>query len=460
MALIWAAGFTGANALAPKWRRYMLAQAKADDRALPDAVRLAAMHDATQAKNDYDQAVVQAETALAQAAAAGQYSTHVLIAGVGAYDDASIPAVTTSVFGACTFAEWMLTRFQHADRQVGSVAMVLSPSAGQGDWIPGAVAASTLGLTAGDTLPLEKVTFANLKKEFARWLNRAGSQLDNAAWFYFSGHGVWKAVPLILPQDARLPARNQPADNLIDIHQTGVNLFNIAPSIQCFFIDACQEIPPALLQNIDAAPGEPLIRPVNAAQLAKLDACLYLGSYTGKAAYGPGNDAPFFTQELLFCLEKRGAQSTSPNGASWMVTTVSLRTALLAAGFYRAEIEKRKEIQFSVQGLTATFNADLCQFPGPPEAFVQVWCLPRTTMAVARLFVEDTDGQRSRPTARSEDWYTTVVTGNCKAGVLDPGTGLATTAIPFVAAPPLRPVSLPVQSQSVGGAGGGGPGGP
>ena len=76
------------------------------------------MHDATQAKNDYDQAVVQAETALAQAAAAGQYSTHVLIAGVGADDDASIPAVTTSVFGACTFAEWMLTRFQP---RIGSV---------------------------------------------------------------------------------------------------------------------------------------------------------------------------------------------------------------------------------------------------------------------------------------------------------------------------------------------------
>ena len=190
-------------------------------------------------------------------------------------------------------------------------------------------------------------------------------------------------------------ACNQPADNLIDIHQTGVNLFNIAPSIQCFFIDACQEIPPCVLQNIDAAPGEPLIRPVNAAQLAKLDACLYLGSYTGKAAYGPGNDAPFFTQELLFCLE---SSPCSEHVAERRIVDGNhgfVGTALLAAGFYRAEIEKRKEIQFSVQGLTATFNADLCQFPGPPEAFVQVWCLPRTTMAVARLFVEDTDGQRS-----------------------------------------------------------------
>ena len=50
--------------------------------------------DYAQAKLDYDQAVKQAETALAQIAVSGGARTHALIAGVGAYDDPSIVPVT------------------------------------------------------------------------------------------------------------------------------------------------------------------------------------------------------------------------------------------------------------------------------------------------------------------------------------------------------------------------------
>ena len=449
MALIWVDGFTGDEALAPKWRRYVHAQARADDPTVSLTARVEAGIIAAQARSEYDQAVSQATIALSQANPGWQGRTHVLVAGVGAYDDSNIPGLTTSVNGAIAFAEWMLARFQHADRRLGSVEVLLSPGAGQGHWKPSTEAAASLGLAPGDTLPLEKATLDNLQMAFPKLLRRAAAQPDGAAWFYFSGHGVWKATPLILPQDARLPTNTEGSANLIDIRQTGVNLFNIPPRIQCFFIDACQEISSALLQNIDATPGVPLIRPSNARALDDLDQWIYLGSYTGRLAYGPEDEAPFFTQELLSCLEKRGAQGKSPSGSGWMVTTASLRTALQAAGNCRAEVEQ-KRIKFSMMSpASSTFTANLCQFPGPPEVFVQVWCLPRDKMTAVRLFVQDPGGQRFRPTALPNDWYTTVEPGPCQVGVqFDPTTGLSSSAAPFNADPPLFPISLSVQAAS------------
>src|SRR4051812_33574061 len=116
MSLIWADSFTGDRALAPAWQRYALAQAKADDTTLATLARVEAMDAAAEAKKRYEQLATQAEAALLQTAAGGKFRTHVLIAGVGAYDDNNIKAVTTSVHGASAFAEWMLARFQHTGR--------------------------------------------------------------------------------------------------------------------------------------------------------------------------------------------------------------------------------------------------------------------------------------------------------------------------------------------------------
>jgi hypothetical protein len=454
MALIWADGFAGDRALAPKLRRYLLAQARADDNSLSVAERAAALVAALQAKNEYDLAVIEADTTF------GQNRTHVLIAGVGAYDDANIQAVTTSVHGARTFAEWMLTRFTHESRPLGSVEMVLSPEAGQGDWQPGPEAAAKLGLNLGEALPLEKATFNNLETAFGRWLARAGARMENAAWFYYSGHGVFKGVPFVLPQDAQMPTDTQPLRNLIDLTKTAVNLQNRPPRLHCFFIDACQEIPLALLQVLPADPGKSLTGATTATPLDQKDFCQYHGSYPGVAAYGPDNAAPFFTQELLKCLERRGAQGKSPSGLSWMVTTSSLRQALEAAGRCRAEIEKRK-LKFAVLiPIQPSFTADLCQYLEPSEAFVQLWCTPRDKMPGAKLFLRDTADKRFRPAPGLEDWFMTVAAGQCEAGVeFDAATGLAALPRQFNAAPPVSPIEILVQGQNPGAAMGGGTGG-
>ncbi len=449
MTLIWAEGFTGERALAPKWQRHALAAARSLDTALPPEMRGVAMGEAEAAKAAYDALAAEAETALTATAMGGEPRTHAFIIGVGRYEDARIPALTTSVYGAWAFADWMLTSFQNLDRPLGSIELVLSASPDLGDWQPSAAAAEKLGIAKGDRLPVEIATFDPIREAFKRWLARAGRHLDNAAFLYFSGHGVWKSVTLLLPEDARLPGNQQSAENLINIQGTLAHMFNAQPSVQCFFVDSCQEIPQVLLQNLDATPGEPLHRPTNGPKIPRRDAWIYYGSFTGRKAYGPEGKAPFFTQELLGCLERRGADSGYDG--TWRVTTASLGRTLEAAGCSRQEIEGY-DIQFSNSTDTTNFTAELCQIENAPEVFVKVRCLPSETMQKARLYVESAGARQTRAKVQQAEWCIAVAQGECLAGVeFDEATTLAGTTNPFRAWPPVSPVALNIQPRVPGG---------
>jgi len=467
MALIWAKGCTGASALAPMWRRYWAAQRRAADKTLSPAERGAALIEAEDAKAAYDQRVGEAEVALQQAAGNGLAHTHALVVGVGSYENSGIPALTTSVHGALAFTEWLLTGFRHPEHPLGSIELVLSPVPELGDWQPTPSAAAQLGLEAGDgRLPVETATFGAVKEAFARWVKRAGTRLENVAFFYFAGHGLWKGGPLLLPADAQLPTATQSFANLIDIQQTLANMFNVPPSVQCMFIDACQELLPSLLNNIVGTPGEPLQQPTNGQLLSARDAIAYLGSNMGRKAYGRADCAPFFTEELLACLARRSAASWL-DGNTWSVTTDSLRTALLAASPWRTEEmsadpalspAERATIQFSIMMPgTSTFTAELCQIEGPPEVFVQVRCQPRDAIIRGRPYVEIGGKRRFRAVSSGSDWYTVVPKENCVAGVeFDAGTQLAPKQRPFDPTPPLTVVQLAVQDQMAAGGMGGG----
>ncbi len=413
------------------------------------------MVEAEAVKAEYDQRAGEAEAALQQAAANGLAHTHALVIGIGAYRNTGIPALTTSIHGAIAFAEWLLTGYQHPEHPLGSVELILSPGSEVGDRQPTPAAAAQLGLNGGSgKLPVETASFDAVKDAFARWIRRAGTRLENLAFFYFAGHGLWKGGPLLLPEDAQLPTATQSFANLIDIQQTLANMFNVPPSVQCMFIDACQELQPSLLNNVIGSPGEPLQQPTNGPLLSARDAIAYLGSYMGRKAYGRADRAPFFTEELLACLARRSAASWL-DGNTWSVTTDSLRTALLAASPWRTEEmsadpalspAERANIQFSIMMPgTSTFTAELCQIEGPPEVFVQVRCQPRDAITHGRPYVEVGGQRRFRAVSSGSDWYTVVPKENCVAGVeFDAGAQLMPKQRPFDPTPPLTVVQLAI----------------
>jgi hypothetical protein len=224
VALIWVEGFSGERALARLWTKYARALAKLQVGILSDDQQGAAYMESQRAKAEYDSVVRDGTYALLQRAKAEQARTHVFIAGVGHYEASGIKPLSTSVHGAHAFAEWMLTRFEKADRPLGSVDLLTSLAPNQNEWTPPLEVANKLGLPTVTTIPAEPATFANLKAAFESWLERAGTFTDNAAVFYFSSHGVWKSEMMLLAQDAQLPGEIKRTDNLIGVNQTVKNM--------------------------------------------------------------------------------------------------------------------------------------------------------------------------------------------------------------------------------------------
>jgi hypothetical protein len=445
MSLIWAESFTGERALARLWQKYFALAARAEDTTLKPEELGEAMIAKKIAAAAYDDAVREAATT----AAPGSNETprtHALVIGVGKYASSVITPIKTSVRGAWAFTEWLLTGFHNDDRPLASVELLLSPAVELGNWRPSAEAASKLEIDVGSELPVEPATHANIKGAFDRWLQRAKHNERNMGFVYFSGHGLWKSTPLLLAEDAQLANRSVGFANLIDIHLTEENMFNTAPQVQCFFIDACQKITSALLESTDARPGQPLLPPSNAAAIRERDACQFIGSCPGGPAYGPDNEPPYFTQELLACLQRRGA-NTHVVDNEWRVTTNSLRLALEAASRWRSEVEdSAKQIKFSSHPGFCTFSAELCQIMQQPEVFVKVSCRPSEAIKKAKLYVKYGGKDYPRSAVMEREWYTKVDYGQCQAGAnFDPQVALASPTSTFSAVPPLHPIELRVE---------------
>lgn len=447
MALIWARGFSGDKALAPAWLALeqataLLAQASpAHAQSFADATIAV-----TNAQARYDALVAEATKALEKEP---QALTHFLVVGVGKYDiDPNIPSVTTSVNGARKFAEWVLTTFIKDDRPLGSVEFICSTARGQAEWAPTDAACATLGLAAPATaFTTEPTTFKNIKDAFERWLARAGTNVDNAAIFYFAGHGVFKSEAIIMAQDSRLPTDALPAANLIAPYQTMFRLQSRKPRVQCFFIDACSEYNTDITNNPQETPAEALCGANNAPAIQNRDATIYYGSYAGGKAYGPGNEAPYFTQELIECLTKRAGDGQYDGR---LVTLSSLSQALKAAAFYRAEFEKNSAIAFSESkpGVVGGSGGDLCDLVGPRQIMVQVRCSPRAALSRVKLYITETNsGKRvDRVKPLADYWYTIVEPGKWAANADLDNTTYVCSNNPFEPRPPVFDAVIKVEA--------------
>ncbi|MDI3566611.1 caspase family protein [Bradyrhizobium sp. Arg816] len=419
MALIWAEGFTGESALAPAWLEMSKTTAKRSKLKASDGIPFLDASKAEElAVEKYATLVRQAEDAMKNAAIGGKPRTHIMIVGVGEYDSKDvIPTVTTSVNGARKFAEWALTQFSKADRPLGSIEFLCSATPEQGEWIPEDDAAKALGFTIPCTaLSAEPATFENIRKRFGEWLERSGTMLENAAIWYFAGHGIFKSEPTLFAQDARLPTNDKEGGNLIATIASATYLQNRMPSVQCFFVDACSEYNFEAIANQLEVIGRPLCTPVNGAAIAQRDASIYFGSYAGGKAYGSAKDAPYFTQELIRCLTQRAGDPTFDGSP---VTMSSLASALKAAAMHRAETEGNSGIIFSESkpGVVNTTGV-LCDLVGPPEVLVKVRCSLGMAMSAADLFVtEEAPGKRRLSRAKRRDalWCTPVPSGKWAA---------------------------------------------
>jgi hypothetical protein len=231
------------------------------------------------------------------------------IPGQLALNPLGLGQVTTPRHTALAIANWLLHDYKHADKPLGSMELVLSPS----EQVPN---------SAGVQVGVESATFVNIESAFNRWVARCSTNKDNIAFLYFCGHGLQKVDQFMLPEDFGNPAIANAWRNCINFDAMRSGMRSCKAQTQLFFVDACREAPFGMLDQVNVN-GQALI----SATLGDSVKCsaAYYATTQGKQAFGPANDVTYFGRAIMHCLN--GLASTNAKG-KWIVTTYSLSKSI------------------------------------------------------------------------------------------------------------------------------------
>ncbi len=263
---------------------------------------------------------------------ADRAGTHVLLIGIGAYpyleggsDYHALEHEETAMgmgqlnappLSMRQTADWFLSDYSNPDRELSSVALILSEEDEQ---------PYTHERMEGAERIVPRGSVKDVHKAVVGWLRRASGRRDNSLIFGFCGHGIQSGNPVLLCRDyGEIPeSRFQGA---IDFEQFRIALSTMLPDTQLFFIDACRT--PANDDSVlgQTTPGNSLLDPLSldrrdnipAAQSVQFATSLYTESW------GRTEGASLFTEALLKALRGGGAEQTQ----DWWVTTGRLHSVL------------------------------------------------------------------------------------------------------------------------------------
>ena len=250
--------------------------------------------------------------------------THAFVVGVGKYthlsggkhviqENLGLGQLTSPPISARAFADWLVEELDNTNAPLGSVEMLVSPAGRYRS--PQGVA----------DVEVEAATMANVKQAFTRWKGSCNTHEGNVAIFYFCGHGVKKAgLALLLEDFGSNPDRL--FENAIDFEATHEGMMSTCKAhIQCFFADACRQVPYRLLEmEVEAtALCDRMFR-----RHLPADAPRFYATPPNNSAYGLAEEATFYTKALLQAL--RGTGSIRLRG-KWRVTTGRLHEGIREA---------------------------------------------------------------------------------------------------------------------------------
>jgi tetratricopeptide (TPR) repeat protein len=252
--------------------------------------------------------------------------THFFIVGVGEYpsllggdpkqlleDPMSLKQLSSPPVSAAALASWVLGRqgpsrvaagFHNPNAPLATVEMLLSPS-------------QSYMRTDGAQVSVEAASRPNIAQGFARWKERAAAHTDNAAVFYFCGHGLSGTNDYLLPSDFGVVHRENPWADAIDITDTARAMRRLASGPLYFLIDACRQ---ASRNALSPGASPPALAFVDFKKPVRCFTRLILwATGEGEAAFGAKADASRFCAALLKALSGYEAEEV-PEGKGWMVT--------------------------------------------------------------------------------------------------------------------------------------------
>jgi Caspase domain len=267
-------------------------------------------------------------------AAAGAPATHALVIGVSRYeflpqgeDDPSptdretfdLRQARTPATSAWRFANWLASEYRNATAPLGTVRLLLSPSAYETQ------AVAELGALPVEVLP---ATRDNVVEAVDDWYAASATSADNVAILYASGHGIQMSKDdggIVLLEDfARRPT--SPLDHSLDVPAVRKGMAGTSMAqCQFYFVDACRVRPEAAANFQTMGTGVGLQNPFEGAPRCS---AVYFSASPSTEALGEPGEGTLFVQALLDCLRLLAVDDHARDGDQWVVTTGTLMQAL------------------------------------------------------------------------------------------------------------------------------------
>jgi hypothetical protein len=311
-------------------------------------------------------------------------ATHVLVIGVSAYrhfDDGEEPThngtlldmaqLSAAARSASEFAAWMLQGYENLQAPLGSLRVLLSPSANE-------VIHPDITAHTAKVLP---ATLDNVEQELIAFRNLCNGNKKNVAVVYAAGHGVQvtKSGSIVLLHDCGSANHATLLKAAIDMAgvRAGFNHANTAQT-QFWFVDACRQVPAVAARFETMDGGLTLDEPSGSAS----GSALYLAATTGKPAYARVNGITLFWEGLKWGLE--GGIAVEPEtgvSTNWHVSAHGLNKRLKPRVAALAEAENAEQmVESEIRFDDVLFH----EYLAIPKVEVSVDVAPATAAAASQ----------------------------------------------------------------------------
>ncbi|MEM7203900.1 MAG: caspase family protein [Planctomycetota bacterium] len=329
-------------------------------------------------------------------------STHALVIGVGKYpflnggdggrlfqDHAGMGQLTSPPVSAMAVADWLAHEFDHPDKPLGSISLLVSAED------PVTFPAADAGAPPTEVAP---ATFANVKQASLDWKKRGDSEPKNMMLFFFCGHGIADGAKLALLTEDYGEDDDAGLAHAVDFNRFHMGMERCKGRHQCFFVDACRTQDDSL-EEAQGYAGDPILTPTvrrdREAGLRLKPA--FFSTLEGTKAHSQKNQPSRFTRALLQSFAGGGADDLT---GQWWVDTNQIQKSV------QWLMDRAKRLGFThtqINPVDSLSTLRLHRLSGAPQVPVAVSCRPETKNAEAALSYASTAKQGQHDPA-PEGW--------------------------------------------------------
>ncbi len=362
--------------------------------------------------------------------------THVFVVGVGAYSHLKgstgstnpqhrgLGQLTSPPVSAMAMLQWVDTTLNNPGAPLKSIEVLISqPNP------------STYTDAHGLTKQIDAATWGNFEAAAQSWRNRADSDPQNVAMFYFCGHGIGDGV------DTHLLMGDAGSSHDLLRHALHVNAFRLAMGScaaqkQIYFIDACRTLDLATVLN-PYAPAQSGLPPGNVMQVFNGANPVLHSARKGEPAFGDPNDVSDFTKALLEGMTRCAV--FQPSGQYWAVSPQELQKAIAAL---MDDFSGKPHCQ--ADGISGV-GFQLHRIAGVPDVVVHVSLNNDQANNSAEISYTATGQTVIRPD-KTHPWRTFIPYGQCSVQAqFTPPSPFTATPVSTFLVPPFQNIMLEVQ---------------